>query len=360
MNSTGKYIADLLYQQDCVILPGFGGFIGNYASAKINSGQHLFSPPHKRIAFNHHLKSNDGLLANHIALSEKISYAEAFLKIENYVTALNENLKKGNPVTLDAIGILSLDFEKNIQFKPGKSNFLIDSFGLSEFQCPAIKPEKISKRIEKISTTENPKIININPLNKQPQSINYKKLIGIAASLTLIAGLFWISIQTDILNRIDYASLNPFTHKGISDTVIIHTQKEDYEDSGIRLENTPETTAEGTEAYITPALNSISDMSPSPISEAIKTNETPALITSQHTQKKAKYHIVTGCFQIEENAIKFVETLSDQNMESAIIGKNKNNLFVVSSGGYNSYNQAIQALRTIQQTQPGAWLYIPN
>ena len=74
-----NYINDLLYRYDCVIVPDFGGFVTNRIGAKLNSDTHTFSPPTKQIAFNSHLKHNDGLLANYIASSEQISFEKKVL-----------------------------------------------------------------------------------------------------------------------------------------------------------------------------------------------------------------------------------------------------------------------------------------
>ena len=68
-------IKELLYFHDCVILPGFGGFIANNVNAKI-SASNIFSPPAKAIAFNRNLNNDDGLLADHIVRKEKLSYSD--------------------------------------------------------------------------------------------------------------------------------------------------------------------------------------------------------------------------------------------------------------------------------------------
>ena len=76
------YIAQLLYRYQCVTIPGFGAFLTEIQSAKLNESTNSFSPPKKMIAFNANLKNNDGLLANHIALAEKTSYEYAVSKIQ--------------------------------------------------------------------------------------------------------------------------------------------------------------------------------------------------------------------------------------------------------------------------------------
>ncbi|MBP6425885.1 MAG: SPOR domain-containing protein, partial [Flavobacterium sp.] len=72
-----NYIAQLLYRYQCVTVPGFGAFLTEIQSAQLVESSHSFFPPKKLISFNSYLKNNDGLLANHIAQTEKTSYEYA-------------------------------------------------------------------------------------------------------------------------------------------------------------------------------------------------------------------------------------------------------------------------------------------
>jgi len=79
------HIARLLEEHDCVILPGFGGFIGNYAPARIDPVSHSFIPPAKKILFNINLRQNDGLLYNRIVTDEGVSYADALILVNELI-----------------------------------------------------------------------------------------------------------------------------------------------------------------------------------------------------------------------------------------------------------------------------------
>ena len=68
----GHYISELLFFHDCVILPNFGGLVGNPQSAKLNKTTGILSPPSKQILFNANLKTNDGLLITHISNQENV------------------------------------------------------------------------------------------------------------------------------------------------------------------------------------------------------------------------------------------------------------------------------------------------
>jgi hypothetical protein len=141
--TVAKYINDLLYRYDCVIVPNFGGFITNKIGAKVNQFTHHFYPPTKQIAFNPHLKQNDGLLVNYIASVENISFEKAIAKINASVATWQETLKSESLV-FDNIGAITLNEKKQFIFEPKKAhNFLTSSFGLSEVSSPTIKQQAI-------------------------------------------------------------------------------------------------------------------------------------------------------------------------------------------------------------------------
>jgi hypothetical protein len=145
-----QYISELLVRQDCVIVPGLGGFIANYSPAKIHPVLHTFTPPAKDILFNASLKNNDGLLANYIAIKEKLTYAEALARIQDFSDQCSHRLREKSRVEIVKVGTLFPDREGNIQFDPEKdTNYLLESFGFSEFTSPAIKREGIQERLQR-------------------------------------------------------------------------------------------------------------------------------------------------------------------------------------------------------------------
>ena len=128
-----NYIKELLFEQDCVVIPEFGGFIAHYVSAEIHSIRHTFTPPSKSIAFNEMLRLNDGLLASYVSHREGISREEALVNIREFIQALREEIKQKNKYRLEEVGTLFLNHEQKLQFEPdNRVNFLNGSFGLPE------------------------------------------------------------------------------------------------------------------------------------------------------------------------------------------------------------------------------------
>ena len=93
-----KEIYDLLYNNDCVIVPEFGAFVLKSHSAYIKDD--TFYPPRKVISFNVMLDENDGLLVKHLSNSRNISYKKA-LKTINYETqSLKNELSADKKISL--------------------------------------------------------------------------------------------------------------------------------------------------------------------------------------------------------------------------------------------------------------------
>ena len=62
MIELAQHIEVLLLENDCVIVPGLGGFVAHYTPAMRVAEENVFLPPTRIIGFNPQLKMNDGLL----------------------------------------------------------------------------------------------------------------------------------------------------------------------------------------------------------------------------------------------------------------------------------------------------------
>ena len=116
-----QYISELLFEHECVIVPGFGGIVANYRSSFLNPARHTFSPPSRKLAFNASLRTNDGLLASHLCKSLSVSYNEANNYIKDFVADCTHALESGEKLILEKVGVIYLDQEKNLQFMPDSS-----------------------------------------------------------------------------------------------------------------------------------------------------------------------------------------------------------------------------------------------
>ncbi|MFW5767552.1 MAG: HU family DNA-binding protein [Bacteroidota bacterium] len=150
------HIRELLYTEDCVIIPDFGGFVANYRPAKIDFKTQEMHPPEKQIAFNEKLQNNDGLLINRITSAEGISYEQAEQKVRALVRKLRTSLKTGKEVKVREIGSFRMK-KGTLHFEPENSiNYLRNSYGMESFhfpmlQTPAKRVSKPEKRMEPVT-----------------------------------------------------------------------------------------------------------------------------------------------------------------------------------------------------------------
>jgi len=146
------FIEELLWEHDCVILPGWGGFIANYQSAKKNPITHELFPPSRQLSFNKHLIQQDGLLQSHVAKKLFIGIQEAQQLIQNWVKEHHQKLLNGEKILLPQLGVFAQDLSGQIQFIPSERNtFLKSSFGLPAIQLQVTQPHKLIQSAEKVT-----------------------------------------------------------------------------------------------------------------------------------------------------------------------------------------------------------------
>ena len=92
MIELAQHIEALLLENDCVIVPNFGGFVAHYAPATYVKEENLFLPPTRIIGFNSQLKLNDGVLVQSYMSAHDTSFADATRMVEKEVNAFVEIL----------------------------------------------------------------------------------------------------------------------------------------------------------------------------------------------------------------------------------------------------------------------------
>jgi len=136
-----KYIEDLLYRNECVVIPNFGAFITSVNSANLNN-EGVFTPPSKSISFNKKIKKNDGVLANYIAELNDISFDEAMKLIKLNVSNFNNDILNKKDIVFSKVGIISIKEGLTEFTSYSNINYLKDSYGLSSVSSSFIKRNK--------------------------------------------------------------------------------------------------------------------------------------------------------------------------------------------------------------------------
>ncbi|MFH1120472.1 MAG: SPOR domain-containing protein [Bacteroidota bacterium] len=320
-----KYISKLLFEHDCVIVPGFGGFIANSSPAIIHPVHHTFSPPSRHLAFNASLCSNDGLLADAIRTGRGISFTEAADLVASEVAGIIEKLGNHEKVSLAKIGIVFYDKEKNIQFNPDLTcNYNSDSFGLTTFTSSAIKREALHEKISRKLVPHHA----VRSARRLPATLKWA-----AVFLPLVSIGLWSAFNPGKISSFynNYATFLP---------------------SG---NNTVNTSAHKT-AKTQPETKVITNL---PVQTTVRTDVTPADDNRVIIEviKPDVYFIIAGAFSIEENAQRLAEELRKKGFDSFIAGQNRRGLYRVSVQGFNDKKTALQKMNEYRNGEfPGAWL----
>ena len=305
------YISQLLYRYQCVTVPGFGAFLTEIQSAHLNESSHSFYPPKKLVSFNSYLKNNDGLLANHLAQSEKISYDAAVSIIENQVVNWRSKLQELETITLKNIGEFSLNTEKSLVFTPFDSvNYLTESFGLTTYISPAIKRE-VLQQVSNLK--EDTEVVQLVPETRSNPFLKYAAIFVVSAGLLGAGGVL---------------GNNYYQQKIQEETLAVQTKVQKQVEQKIQ------------EATF------------------VISNPIPA-VTLTVNNAKTPYHIVAGAFLSEENADKMYDELIHLGYPAKRIQKNQHGLYPVIYKSYASYSEAQTEMQRIKKSHnPEAWVLI--
>ncbi len=349
------YISELLYRHNCVIVPGFGGFVARHIPSGIFNSGSLITPPGKSVLFNKNLQNNDGLLANYLMEKHLISYAEASRQLTNFAETCKQRLESSRRLEIEQIGVLYLDQEKNVQFEPQADvNYLISSFGLgSVYAQPLLSAEP------EMTLNENQTefIDRQSAPVKTKKRKNYRRIAAIVVGTQIVLAGIIISSQRITPGNTAWANLNPFikpicrVYKPLVKRQVFKKYVPDMQE--LLLPNT-----EGY-ANIKPEENTEMRLVVN-ISAPAKVDKT-AVKKSSGLKKytlstSGSYQIVLGCFTIPENAERHIQKLQAQHIPAMLNGTNKKGLHVVSGGSFHTLEEARQALVRIRQNYPHAWL----
>ncbi len=136
----GKYISELLYHHDSVILPGFGTFSTRYVPAKFIPEKKIVESPAKVADFAPEPKEGDTPLPAYIAEKEGKPVEEVNEFIIDVVKEIRQSLQSGKRVELEQLGLFYLDAEGSFHFEPDRSiNFLDEATDVPKVKTPPAK-----------------------------------------------------------------------------------------------------------------------------------------------------------------------------------------------------------------------------
>jgi cell division septation protein DedD/nucleoid DNA-binding protein len=350
------YIRELLFRHDCVIIPGFGAFIGNYFPSHIDRNEGLFYPPARRITFNRHLTGNDGLLIGHVSSHLNIPYGESRDLIIAWADELRSRIMAGTILNLDHLGTFSLNREGTIIFEPDSTvNYLLSSYGLTSYQRQPVSDFDVRKKM-----LEHHQAPAVSQPSMRRLLVRAAVIVPVLVALALVPfndRLFKGKMEESTLNPLANAELEFNREQIAADTAYIEPEAFANETA---VTEAATTEAAVTETAVTKTAVTAAKVTEEPVTEP-PVADAPAPAVFKPVQQAVvvqeyRFLLIIGSFKTEENALTMIEKLRkigyDPEMTSGPDG-----FLRVSAESYSTVEEAKAAHSKIIKNFPGAWIH---
>lgn len=376
MIELAQHIEALLLENDCVIVPGLGGFVAHYASAKRVEKENVFLPPTRIIGFNPQLKMNDGLLVQSYMSVYGTSFSDATKMVESKVNELIETLHEDGKADLPNVGEVHFTIHNTFDFVPYDNKITtpylygLDAFEMQELSAlPKVQPEKIVM-MPVPAVAKSGKLI--------PFKFNRTYLTGAAAIVAAIVLSFFFSApieNTEVMEE-NYATLLPgelfekIEKQSLAITPIVLKQNNPTRKSAdkknnfkrkvvapvavreVKVSKAPAANAEVKKETARPAVTV-----PAPEQKVQPAVTAPATSAPAVSASKKSYHIIIASVGTEKDAEAMAAGLKAKGFSAAkaIIGDGKMRVSIESCG---TEVEAYKALAKIRENEAykNAWV----
>ena len=302
-----EHIEQMLSVHDCVIIPGFGGFVLQVTPTWYNAEAHRFEPLHKELVFNETLQHNDGLLIESYRQSEATDYRSAYQLVQADVAELKALLERDGQVEMAPIGVFRRGEEGQLIFEASRDT---DWLNASMFGLPAFTIEPLAEEL--------PIPMNVEQMEKRRPDVYYipvnRRLVRwVAAAVVAIVVFLSASTSVEEVNRSAYtASFVP------TEMLNANMQKDEPspaepEPTSTKVEATPR--AETKPAPIEkPKSETKVAKAPAPKREAAKTVE---------AAPQKRYYIVIASLASSEQAAQYMKGVGQKDCPNMAVLQTK-------------------------------------
>lgn len=376
------HIEQLLLMHDCIIIPGFGGFVLQSIPATYVPGEHLFSPLRKEIVFNRTLQHNDGLLTESYRQRYQADYPTAQTMVEDDVQAMQTLLAEEKQLSLGALGTITLGEEGQFVFQPGAVHtFSLDSYGLSPFRFATLESLEATACEEALLLVGKKKKKDTLYV---PVNLNFVR--GAVAAAAAIALFLLVSTPVKEIHPSAYtASFIP------SDMVVYPTSSSASSGTTLTFEGKPSSASsmENNEAILSPAetpapskpsetafltpkestaasgktTSGVKEEATTPRTKTASSGKvpvsTPATTTPAATPRPKMYHIVIASFPTEAQADTYMAGVDRKECKhlSRVVRDGKYRIY---ADKFDNRKEAEEYMATLRKNEKykDAWLFI--
>lgn len=369
MNTLAQHIETLLLEHDCVIIPGFGGFISNYEEAQYHTDNgSIFMPPHRSIGFNQQLQINDGLLVQSYMSAYDASYPAAHLQMEKEIEQMASQLELDGEYDFGAVGKLTKGLGEIISFDKSSSNIEAPSlFGLDSLSVMPVKSIIEKREIEAkmqaasigIGKTDNKEDNDILTNDKKQEVVirlNQRWIdfgISVAAAVLLFFGISYtamkdVATESDTVIAATYPVPNSqhMNNGNITQAKEVTINKAAQKGKEVAGANTTATTKQEPVASHNATANPKQEHIDN--HNATKADNENATKATQENKAQLAYTIVLASYVGKANAEEYVNQLGKKGFnEAQYVRKGKVGRVIYS--GYTTEQEAQIALASLRK-----------
>lgn len=329
---------DLLYEHDCVIVPGWGGFLAHYRPARIDEARRLVLPPGKEVGFNRNLTRNDGLLIDHVAHQEGIAFDAARSRVEQEVASWKDRLASSGRLELARIGLFYRDTAGHLHFEPDeRANFLKEAFGLRPLAAaPVARPNKAPVVVQ---------LPGPEPTAERTGRPWMRAAAAVTVLITASAVAAYLALTQGLGSFTFGFRPEPSYRPGVGPALELHARAAAF------------TLPEASFGVRTLPLSE-----DGPVTLTVDLGAAPADTTAVDMPAarpmRLRFHVVGGCFAQPENADRLLKRLRDRGYPAQRLPR-YGELHPVAFGSYADRQEAQEALAAIRRDgTPQAWLLV--
>lgn len=381
MIELAQHIEVLLLENDCVIVPGLGGFVAHYTPAMRVAEENVFLPPTRIIGFNPQLKMNDGLLVQSYMAVYDTDFSDATRIVEKEVAHIFTALHEEGKVDLPNIGELRYSIHGIYDFVPYDHKITTPYlYGLDSFEMQELAELK-KPYMEKTIRYSVP-VVPEDKKRRFEIKFNRSYLSNAVAMIAVVALFFFLStpientevvegnyaqlLPNELFEMIEKESLaiNPIVVSRKADTPKASAQKNTGQKVkkkvvpvAVREVKVGQANAQNAPVVSQPKQQAAEVSSSTSVTTKSEIQKTTAGTVAPSLVSAQKYHVIIASVGTEKDAEAMAKQLIEKGYPhaKAIVGDGKMRVSIESCG---TETEAYQALNRVRQneTYKNAWV----
>ena len=381
MIELAQHIEVLLLENDCVIVPGLGGFVAHYTPAMRVAEENVFLPPTRIIGFNPQLKMNDGLLVQSYMAVYDTDFSDATRIVEKEVAHIFTALHEEGKVDLPNIGELRYSIHGIYDFVPYDHKITTPYlYGLDSFEMQELAELK-KPYMEKTIRYSVP-VVPEDKKRRFEIKFNRSYLSNAVAMIAVVALFFFLStpientevvegnyaqlLPNELFEMIEKESLaiNPIVVSRKADTPKASAQKNTGQKAmkkvvpvAVREVKVGQANAQNAPVVSQPKQQAAEVSSSTSVTTKSEIQKTTAGTVAPSLVSAQKYHVIIASVGTEKDAEAMAKQLIEKGYPhaKAIVGDGKMRVSIESCG---TETEAYQALNRVRQneTYKNAWV----